>query len=364
MEKERLMKSLIRFTALVTLAAVGEAQEKKSSAPSTPMGRLAAEMKPGTWAELKTQGIVETLKATGVSGAIFGYSEGGAWDPVSRRFLYVGGDHNGVAQFVSYSADDNTWRVLPQPGWIGKSTMHGYDHNAVDPVHRVFYHFPFGDKSRIGRRYDLAKNEWSDLPKLDPQEYLACAVGVAYFPELEALVVANGGGGKGSVHAFRPKTGQWTTLAHDLPMGDYHNFAEYNPVRKVIVFGGGNGSPFLYKLDAAGTVTPLGKAPIGLGVMQSIVTVDPVGGDYLVFGKGGEFYSFDVAANRWKENKGTVPIFAPVRVPDNKIWHTNAAPVDTYGVTMFVKYYSAEPNSQAWVYLYKHSAAASKKTGE
>src|SRR5262245_44851759 len=98
------MRSLIRFTTLLTLGALCEAQEKAPSAPPTAMGRLAAEMKPGTWAELKTLGIVDTLKATGASGAIFGYSEGGAWDPVGRRFLYVGGDHNGVAKFVAYSA--------------------------------------------------------------------------------------------------------------------------------------------------------------------------------------------------------------------------------------------------------------------
>ena len=354
------MQSLIRFAALLTLGTLGEAQEKSPSAPSTAMGRLAAEMKPGTWSELKTQGIVEALRATGASGAIFGYSEGGAWDPATRRFLYVGGDHNGIARFVAYSADDNTWRILPQPGWIGQGTMHGYDHNAVDPAHRAFYHFPFGDKSRIARRYDLAKNEWTDLPKLEPSEYLACAVGLAYFPELESLIVANGGGGKGSIHAFRPRTGQWSTLARDLPMGTYHNFAEYNPVRKTILFGGGNGNTDLYRLDASGKVTPLAKAPIGLGVMQSIVTIDPVGGDYLILGKNGEFYAYDILADTWKEIKGPVPVLAPVRTPDNKIWHTNAAPVDTYGVTMFVKYYSREPNSEAWVYLYKHAAAPAR----
>jgi len=124
-------------------------------AAETEMGRLAASMKPGTWAELKTAGIVETLKANGASGAIFGYSEDGAWDPETRRFLYLGGNHNGTPRFVSYSADDNTWRTLPQPAWIGKWTMHGYDHNAIDPASRVFYHFPFGDKARTVRRYKV-----------------------------------------------------------------------------------------------------------------------------------------------------------------------------------------------------------------
>ena len=321
----------------------------------TEMGRLAARMKPGSWAELKTSGIVEALRATGASGAIFGYSEDGAWDPETRRFLYLGGDHNGIPRFVAYSADENRWKTLPQPAWIGNGTKHGYDHNAIDPGSRTFYHFPFGNKARTVQKYDLARGEWSALPLLDPPEYVACAVGVEYFPELGSLVVANGGGGKGSVHAFDVKAGSWKTLAGNLPMGVYHNFAEYNPVHKVMILGGGNDSSDLYRLDRDGKVTTLKKAPIGLGVMQTIVTVDPPNGDYLVFGKKGVFYVYDVLKDEWREQTGDIPIFAPVRTKDNKVWHTNATPVSTYGVTMFVKYYHRDPDPQAWVYLYKHA---------
>ncbi len=143
-------------------------------------------------------------------------------------------------------------------------------------------------------------------------------------------------------------------------MGPYHNFAEHSPVHKVVIFGGGNGSSDLYKLDAEGKVTTLKKAPIGIGTMQSIVTVDPVSGDFLVFGKNGSFHVYDVAKDAWKEQEGKVPIFEPSRVKDNKVWHVAATPVSTYGVTMFVKYYHADP-AQAWVYLYKHSEAKPEK---
>ncbi len=326
-----------------------------AGAQETEMGKLAAGMRPGTWAELKTEGIVEALRADGASGAIFGYSEDGAWDPETRRFLYLGGDHNGTPRLVSYSADDNRWRTLPQPAWIGRSTMHGYDHNAIDPAARVFYHFPFGNKARTVRRFDLAREEWGALPLLDPPEYVACAVGVEYFPELGALVVANGGGGKGSVHAFDVKSASWKTLAGGLPMGVYHNFAEYNPVHKLVILGGGNGSRDLYRLDRDGTVTTLKPAPVGVGVMQTLFTVDPTSGDYLVFGKGGTFHVYDALKDEWSAREGDVPIFAPVRTKDNKVWHTNAVPVGPYGVVMFVKYYHRDPDPQAWVYLYKHA---------
>jgi hypothetical protein len=96
------------------------------------------------------------------------------------------------------------------------------------------------------------------------------------------------------------------------------------------------------------------RRSIGLGTMQSIVTLDPVSGDFLVFGKRGEFYAYDVVGDTWKLQPGEAPIFAPTRVADNKIWHVTAVPVSTCGVTLFVKYYQADA-PRAWVYLYKHS---------
>src|SRR5262245_56819962 len=335
-----------------------EAEPAKPAAPkadaANELSRLAASMKRGEWAELKTENLLESHRARGNSGAIFGYNEGAAWDPRSRQWLYVGGDHNDPARFVTYSADTNTWKVMPQPDWLGKTATHGYDHNAIDPARGIFYYRPFSNP--VVRRYDIANDKWSALPKLDTQEYLACCVGLEYFPELEGLVWANGGGGKGHVFLFTEKDQKWTMLAKDLPMGVYHNFAQYSPVHKVVIFGGGNGSSDLYKLDAERKVTALKKAPIRLGTMQSIVTVDPVSGDYLIFGKDHSFYVYDVVKDEWKQQEGKVPIFEPSRVKGNHVWHVTAAPISTYGVTMFVKYYAADP-PRAWVYLYKHSDA-------
>ena len=195
------------------------------------------------------------------------------------------------------------------------------------------------------------------MPRIDTQEYLACCIGLAWFPELDGLVFANGGGGKGHVFLLAANDAKWRMLAGDLPMGVYHNFAEYSPVHKIVIFGGGNGSRDLYKLDASGQVTALRQAPIGLGTMQSLVTVDPVSGDFLVFGKAGGFYVYDVAADSWKQQPGKAPIFSPTRVADNKVWHVTAAPVSTYGITLFAKYYHADP-PRAWVYLYKHQGRA------
>src|SRR5262245_21877731 len=267
----------------------------------TDLGKLASSLKPGEWAELKTENIVPTLQAKGNSGAIFGYNEGAVWDPASRQIFYMGGDHNDPARFVAYAADKNRWRILPQPEWLGKTATHGYDHNALDPARGVFYYRAFSSKGGVVHRYDIKAEKWSELLPIDTDEYLACCVGLAWFPERKSLVFASGGGGKGEVFAFSEPDQKWSTLAKDLPMGVYHNFAEYSPVHKVVLLGGGNGSRDLYKLDAAGKVTTQKQAPIGVGTMQTIVTADPVSGDFLVFGKAGVFYVYDVVRDEWKE---------------------------------------------------------------
>src|SRR5262245_27502107 len=101
----------------------------RAADPATELRKLAESMNPRTWAELKTEGLLEGHRAKGNSGAIFGYNEGAVWDPQSRQWLYVGGDHNDPARFVTYSADRNSWTVMPQPDWLGRTATHGYDHN-------------------------------------------------------------------------------------------------------------------------------------------------------------------------------------------------------------------------------------------
>ena len=82
-------------------------------------------------------------------------------------------------------------------------------------------------------------------------------------------------------------------------MGIYHNSPSTVSVHKVVLFGGGNGSSDLYKLDAQSKVIDAEQGSDRLGTMQSIVTVDPVTGDFLVFGKNGSFYVYDVVNDAW-----------------------------------------------------------------
>jgi hypothetical protein len=330
--------------------------------PQTALGLLAESMAPGTWAELPTLDMVPTLIADGASGSILGYAEDGGWDPTTRQFLFVGCDHFFTAdgdrlRFVAYSADTNAWRILPTPYWIPDGINHGYDHNAIDPVHSRFYHRTYATRSVY--RYDIAADTWTPLPDIpgSVMGYNNCCMGLEYFPELDGLILAGStdSGVSDEAYLYSDGTGQWSRIADDSPMGSYNHFVEYNPVHRLVLFGGGtDNNRQLHSISATGVVTHHADAPIPLGVQNAIVTVDPVGGDFLVLGKDGGFFEYDVLADAWSVVPGSVPIFFPVRGP-NLVWQTVAAPVSTYGVTMFVKFYFDGAGSQAWVYLYKAS---------
>ncbi len=61
-----------------------------------------------------------------------------------------------------------------------------------------------------------------------------------------------------------------------------------------VIFGGGNGTRVLYKIDANRTVTRMKDAPVSFSSSggAGVLTVDPVSGDYLVFPSDGSFLSF------------------------------------------------------------------------
>ena len=329
------------------------------TAQASVLSDLAASMGPGTWAQLNTNNILPALSNTGgASGMTFGYTDQGIWDPISRQFFFVGGDHNVKARFVTYSESNNTWQTLPTASWFGGGpgiAMHGYHHSAINTSGRFLYHRPFG--SAVVQKYNLSTQTWDGLPDVSGViNYISCCVAVTYFPERNSLVYASiDSGTNGAVAEYSEQTGQWQRIQGNLPMGGYHNFAEYNPVHKVVLFGGGNnpGSRKIYKLDASGQITALRDAPIDLGIQQTIVTVDPVSGKYLIFGNSNNFYAYDISTDTWQLQSGSLPIFtAPIYSP--AVHGIVATPISNYGVNMFVKCHI----STCSVYLYKHASGS------
>jgi hypothetical protein len=324
--------------ALVAVFGVGS-----SRAQASPLSELAASLEPGDWGELATEQIDVVLAAGGASGIQIPYSEDIVWDPQTQRLFFVGGDHDDIAEHIVYSESTNTWQLLTRPAWIPGSTMHGYDHSAIDPSRRFLYHRPFANNSV--HRYDIDADAWSDLPP-PPDNGTSCCDALEFFPDMDGLLWTHHS--YGEVWLFGEDTQEWTML-DTLPAGSTWQVAEYNPVHQLVLFAYAEA---MYQLTSDGTITPMGQlgAPIydGSGY-NGVLTVDPVSGDFLVSTPAGygnrTFHVFDAIESQWAELP-TQPVI------DLASTAMVATPIADYGVTLFVYCYGGTP---CGVLAYKHA---------
>jgi hypothetical protein len=333
---------------------------------------LATSMKPGTWAKLNSNGFSSSLLENGCIGNILGYADSAMWDPVTRTFFHYGSPHCGGAlinagKLIKYSEPTNTWTscqgidpncATNMPPHLGS---HAYDLNALDPSSSTWYRRETGPVSGSNRvfRYNLATNgPWMDIAPVNIEYGTYGAM--AWFPELYGaggLVLAQGG--YGEIHFWNKSTNRWAKHPTNLPMGNYQNFAEYNPVHKVVVAGGGSpanpkypdSTKAFYKIDANAKVTRMKDAPIDLGVHSTVFTVDPVTGDYIVLAKGKRLFKYDVILDTWSSLPYPA-ILDPAQIDDTIISAIVATPVSNYGVIMFIKY----STKGSGVFLYRHAA--------
>jgi hypothetical protein len=323
--------------ALGALAPAGEDQP-------TELGKLAAELKPGEWKELKTAGYTKELLTSGRSG-IVAYSESMAWDAKSRSLHFIGQGHlSPPPKYVSYWADSNEWKAEPCPEWLAKLMwFHSYDNNSCDPVNGLFFHRP--SAGRVFWQYDIGEKKWTKLPDLPGDAPAGHGMATAFFPEL---------GAKGSIitfhtgkaHAFDMAAQKWSAVAGDFSKAaSYHNVAEYNPKLKTTVFGGGNGSRQLYSLDKGGKATALKEAPGTIAVSASHLAACPTSGELLLYNYRKEekgFWALDPAEEKAEWRK----------LPDPPAAEGAVATVSTYGVILHLNYQR--------VMVYKHAPAEKK----
>jgi hypothetical protein len=305
------------------------------------LGKIAAAMEPGTWAELKTAGYSRELLG---GHDILVYADRAVWDPRSGQVLFIGQDHlRPPPRFIAYRAAANRWQALPTPAWAAKlKWFHAYENNALDTAAGLLFHHP--SASQVVHQYDIARATWTTLPEIDGA---ATGHGTAleYCPEAKGLVRVLGG----VVHFYREDTRTWSVLNKTkLPMGPYHNFAAYSAAFRVVLLGGGNGSRDVYRLDAAGTITAGAKAPVGLGIGQSITWVDPAAGELLVLRKEGKLFSYHPGKDEWRE----VPLKGCPPDLRGSSHHVIAAPISSHGVTLLF----TSPARGLKVYMYKHAA--------
>jgi hypothetical protein len=335
MSKPALAAAILMCVAFASCAHGAE----PAKLAETELGKLAASMEPGAWAKLKTEDYTADLLRV-QSHHILEYTDQAVWDPNSREVLFVGQGHYSAVKFIAYSAADNRWKQLPVPSWwggdptTGKGAIgHAYDNNAIDGAKGILY-FHQSATTKV-HRYDIAKGEWSTLPELKGAP-TGHGTALVYFPEMKGLVRVLAG----SVHFFSEEKNAWSLLKEKVAMGPYHNIAKYSPAEKAVIFGAGNDSKALYRLDAKGEIKALPAAPILVRISSTVVTVDPVTGDVLVLDMESKrkFHAFDVHKNAWRQ------------LPDAPIASGAAAALPELGVNF---YFTARPET---VYLYKHAA--------
>jgi hypothetical protein len=339
---------------------VGSAVWAQSS-DGTAMGTLAAQMSPGTWAELNTSGIEVALGQTGgATGSLLPYTDEGIWNPATKEFFFAGGDHNSQQRFVRYAASTNAWTIEPRPPWMPSGVVqdHAYDYQAIDPGRQLYYY--------AQHRYHIPTRTWqNDLPTAGLPGFGRAAFAQEYFPGLGMVIIGNYGG-TSAIYLLRDGAASWQVLASNLITGIIHLVAEYDPVHQVMVLGGGDndGSPYfnqLYRLERSGAVTRLKPAPVNkITQNQSVLTVDPVSGDFLLVDSGRTFWRWNAVTDTWTQLSSNIPLFIdPYNYNNNAAGLIIAAPVPTYAITMFVQFTGSYTHK---VFLYKHVGAAAPDT--
>ncbi len=315
------------------------------------LANAASSMQPGTWKKLETTGLTPRLlevKTTDHGNHILGYADSAVWDPRSKQFMIVGGAHapnnQGIVNMrhIVYSEATNSWREEKKQGWFATSGVsHAYDHHALDPATGTMF-YRSGDGGFI-HKYLIDSKTWSTTPAINMA--YGVAGGLAYFPDRGGLVLVN----DGNVMFWSASLNSWERVGHRFAMGSYHNFAEYNAVHKVVLFGGGNDSSDLWKLGVTGAPVRLKNAPLSRWIPETTTTVDPVSGDFLVLRRQSSplFYQYDIVADKWK----ILPVY-PFADANSADLSAVAAPIPEYGVVMFLKY-GFQP-AEVWLYKHRH----------
>ena len=283
-------------------------------------------------------------------------------------------------KLLSYDDATNSWVQQPDPYFApgaNQGNMHGYKHHAIDVQNRRLYYKPFGASPDI-YSMNLDTGTWTRIADIvSDSQWITNAASLAYFPERNKLYFHNSET-DGYVRRLHEYTygagnlgGSWKYLGAGLtPTSADHAVMIYNPVHAVMWFGGGDGETQMWKLDAAGNITKLAATPAGVAALRtggasnsigSVVTVDPVSGDFLVMVGGSgisgsdSFWRYDITTDKWTQLSSNIPPFSgyPSGAPIDMSFFTAAVPINTYGVVMVIQYDDTKAGNNVW--LYKHA---------
>lgn len=355
------------FTYRVAGATIESTPTTITVVATSALATAAVGMQPGQWMRLTSAAglaIFGSPAGEGAGGIRNPYCTKFAYDPGGRRFLYVTGDHDAQDHFFLYDEAANTWSEGPQVPWTVStgSAIHGYEHNVFVPELRKFF-FRLHRGMQL-RRWD-GGSTWGALELQPALSYAAAATGMAWFPERHQIMVfqvENGTNGAligidpsdGSQHVY-VSSHEATALLPDT--GDPHNFCHYNPSKKLIWFGGGNGARTSWTMSAAGVITRMVDIPaalgnIGPGNVQALPVYDPVSGNFLVFVNASTHYVFDPSgAGTWTRVTASNGMWVGgVYDASEPAYGTQACPRADLGVIVFVKGVGRAQPAEMWLY--------------
>jgi hypothetical protein len=301
----------------------------------TPLSKLAADMKPGTWRELETK-MPEGLWSAPLPSKklhIGTWSDDAHWDNRTGQFLFFGVRQ--TRKFVAYSEETNSWRTIEfekaeNAPELKQQFGHQYSNNSLDAKRSRFY--------AHGYRYDILANQWKQSPPAKPgrntmvYEYFSAMDGLLSLARQPA----------GTLRFFSETKQEWSSLG-EIAVHGYHSLARHNPFRQEVLFAGGNHSRAVVILSKDGKTRRMKDFPISpLTVRHSIVTVDPSSGRYLfMVPLEKKFYEFDSEMNDYR----LIDDFTKTEWPFGRYDAPVVAYIPEYGVTMW---------ADSKVFLYKH----------
>ncbi|MEZ4440995.1 MAG: hypothetical protein R3B72_17995 [Polyangiaceae bacterium] len=327
----------------------------------TPLADLAATMASGDWTQMTPtpQGL-ELFVGGPTSGLKTGYATKMARDADGRRLFWIGCDHNQEQSFLLYDEASNAWTLQPTTPFAA-ATKHGYEHTTWDSSNGALWHRPYGTMGAY--RWDGGSN-WSFVSYDGDLQYASAANGFEFFPDLgpngSLMVFQVENGTDGALIGIDPMTEGIVTYASGSALagtGDPHNFAQYNPVSRVVWFGGGNSSPASWRIDETGAVAALTDAPSSLGTLgpgngNSLVVSNPKGGGFMVFHSSTVSYDFDpTGAGTWTPRSEVAQAWVDnIYDSSQVVWGTVAAAIHEYDVVVFIKAHSQAAPAEMWIY--------------
>jgi hypothetical protein len=322
------------------------------AAGTSALAALAQSMARGTWAQMAPVPTgLSNFVGTTSSYVRPGYSTKMASDPVGKKIYFIGCDHNENQTFHQYDEATNAWTLLATTPFAAP-TKHGYEHNVWDSTNQKLYHRPF-EQGRIYRWE--GGSSWTAIPWTTGVSGNNPAIGMTWFPEAGRMILFQGPAWGAALQHYTPATGAWGLYGTSYPgSGDYHTFCQYSPARKIVYFGGGNGSTRVWTLNSAGVVSSPSDGPVALGTIgpteqSSLPVVNPVNGNLIVMRNSTTWYEFNPDGPTWTAMPGTCSVLNAPYHSSGPTFGVIAAPLNQYGVIAFIKTWGTG-GTQMWLF--------------